>query len=151
MEETYRKVETIDGESCLMNILDSSGQEEYASMRCSFMRCSQGFLCVYDVTSRHSLEELETFIQQFLLVHRQERYPMVIVGNKSDLTPPEANCSPEGQRMAQKYECPHHLSSAKTRLNVEEPLHQLIRRIRVYQEQHPPTRRPKGAPTPARS
>ena len=82
VEETYRKVETIDGESCLMNILDSSGQEEYASMRCSFMRCSQGFLCVYDVTSRHSLEELETFIQQFLLISRQERYPMVVVQQK---------------------------------------------------------------------
>jgi hypothetical protein len=33
IEDSYRKQVTIDGEACLLDILDTAGQEEYASMR----------------------------------------------------------------------------------------------------------------------
>ena len=52
---------TIDGETCLLDILDTAGQEEYAAMRDGYMRSGQGFLIVYSITSRATFEEVAVF------------------------------------------------------------------------------------------
>ena len=52
---------TIDEETCLLDILDTAGQEEYSAMRDQYMRSGQGFLCVYSITNRGSFEELKSF------------------------------------------------------------------------------------------
>lgn len=33
IEDSYRKQVVIDGETCLLDILDTAGQEEYSAMR----------------------------------------------------------------------------------------------------------------------
>lgn len=33
LEDSYRKQVTIDGDTCLLDILDTAGQEEYSAMR----------------------------------------------------------------------------------------------------------------------
>jgi GTPase SAR1 family protein len=49
------------------------------------MRTGEGFLCVYSITSRNSFEEITTFHQQILRVKDKDYFPIIIVGNKSDL------------------------------------------------------------------
>lgn len=49
------------------------------------MRTGEGFLLVYSLTSRESFEEIVTFHDQILRVKDREKFPMVIVANKSDL------------------------------------------------------------------
>ena len=44
---------TIDDETCLLDILDTAGQEEYPAMRDSYMRTGKGFICAYAVTQLH--------------------------------------------------------------------------------------------------
>ncbi|KAI0234023.1 RAS1 protein, partial [Massospora cicadina] len=50
-----------------------------------YMRTGEGFLLVYSLTSRESYEEITTFHEQILRVKDREKFPMVIVANKSDL------------------------------------------------------------------
>ena len=38
IEDSYRKQVTIDDETCLLDILDTAGQEEYSAMRDQYMR-----------------------------------------------------------------------------------------------------------------
>lgn len=38
IEDSYRKQVVIDGETCLLDILDTAGQEEYSAMRDQYMR-----------------------------------------------------------------------------------------------------------------
>ena len=85
IEDSYRKQVTIDEEVCLLDILDTAGQEEYSAMRDQYMRSGQGFLCVYSITNRGSFEEISSFREQILRVKDADRVPMVIVGNKADL------------------------------------------------------------------
>ena len=59
---------TIDDETCLLDILDTAGQEEYSAMRDQYMRTGQGFLCVYSITSKGSFEEIASFREQILRV-----------------------------------------------------------------------------------
>jgi GTPase SAR1 family protein len=54
-------------------------------MREQYMRTGEGFLLVYSITSRPSFDEITTFQQQILRVKDKDYFPMVIVGNKSDL------------------------------------------------------------------
>lgn len=83
--DSYRKQCDIDDEVALLDVLDTAGQEEYSAMREQYMRTGEGFLLVYDITSRQSFEEITTFQQQILRVKDKDYFPMVVVGNKCDL------------------------------------------------------------------
>ena len=83
--DSYRKQCDIDDEVALLDVLDTAGQEEYSAMREQYMRTGEGFLLVYDITSRQSFEEITTFEQQILRVKDKDYFPMVVVGNKCDL------------------------------------------------------------------
>ena len=51
IEDSYRKQVVIDGETCLLDILDTAGQEEYSAMRDQYMRTGEGFLIVFAVNN----------------------------------------------------------------------------------------------------
>lgn len=53
-----------DGETCLLDILDTAGQEEYSSMRDQYMRSGDCFMICYSITSRSSFEEVEAMLNQ---------------------------------------------------------------------------------------
>ena len=54
----------IGKESCLLDILDTSGQEEYSIMRDQFMRTGEGFLFVFDVNNSKSLDKFGEWREQ---------------------------------------------------------------------------------------
>lgn len=56
--------------------------EKYAAMRDPYLRAMEGFLVVYDVTSRQSFDEAQTSREQILRVKDAEEFPIVLVGNK---------------------------------------------------------------------
>mmetsp|Transcript_29879 Transcript_29879/g.75188 ORF Transcript_29879/g.75188 Transcript_29879/m.75188 type:complete len:186 (-) Transcript_29879:254-811(-) len=130
IEDSYRKQVTIDDETCLLDILDTAGQEEYSAMRDQYMRTGQGFLCVYAITSRSSFEEISAFHEQILRVKDEEKVPMVVVGNKCDLSDERQVSTIEGQDLAKTFGCPFKEASAKTRVNVEDSFFELVREIR---------------------
>eukprot|EP00003_Mantamonas_plastica_P005222 TRINITY_DN1417_c1_g1_i4.p1 TRINITY_DN1417_c1_g1~~TRINITY_DN1417_c1_g1_i4.p1 ORF type:complete len:201 (+),score=70.22 TRINITY_DN1417_c1_g1_i4:44-604(+) len=130
IEDSYRKQVTIDDESCLLDILDTAGQEEYAAMRDGYMRSGEGFLCVYSITSRSSFDEIPAFREQILRVKDLDHVPMVIVGNKCDLDHERQVTTAEGKDLAKSFGCPHMEGSAKARINVEESFFELVREIR---------------------
>eukprot|EP01103_Thecamoeba_quadrilineata_P002802 TRINITY_DN12676_c0_g1_i1.p1 TRINITY_DN12676_c0_g1~~TRINITY_DN12676_c0_g1_i1.p1 ORF type:complete len:178 (-),score=29.87 TRINITY_DN12676_c0_g1_i1:280-813(-) len=130
IEDSYRKQVMIDNEPCLLDILDTAGQEEYSTMRDQYMRTGQGFLCVYAVTSRTSYDEITAFHEQILRVKDSDRVPLVICGNKCDLESERQVSREEGQELATSLGCPFMETSAKARINVEEGFFTLVREIR---------------------
>jgi len=130
IEDSYRKQVTIDEETCLLDILDTAGQEEYSAMRDQYMRSGQGFLCVYSITSRGSFEEISSFREQILRVKDAEKVPMVVVGNKSDLESERVVSQAEGKELAASFGCPWMETSAKERIRCEDSFYELVREIR---------------------
>jgi len=130
IEDSYRKQVTIDDETCLLDILDTAGQEEYSAMRDQYMRTGQGFLCVYAITSRTSFDEVSAFREQILRVKDADKVPLVICGNKCDLETERQVSKTEGQDLAKSFDCPFLETSAKARINVEEGFFALVREIR---------------------
>jgi GTPase KRas protein len=130
IEDSYRKQVEIDQETCLLDILDTAGQEEFSAMRDQYMRTGQGFLCVYSITSRSSFEEISSFREQILRVKDEDNVPMVLVGNKCDLEDSRVVATSEGADLAKSFGCKFLESSAKSRINVEESFFELVREIR---------------------
>lgn len=60
-QDSYRKQVVIDGETCLLDILDTAGQEEYSAMRDQYMRTGEGFLCVFAINNSKSFADINLY------------------------------------------------------------------------------------------
>ena len=67
----------IDGETCLLDILDTAGQEEYSAMRDQYMRTGEGFLCVFAIDNMKSFEDIESYRGQIRRVKDEDDIPMI--------------------------------------------------------------------------
>ncbi|XP_069681331.1 ras-like protein isoform X1 [Periplaneta americana] len=133
IEDSYRKQVVIDGETCLLDILDTAGQEEYSAMRDQYMRTGEGFLLVFAVNNAKSFEDISMYREQIKRVKDAEEVPMVLVGNKCDL-PTRAVEMNQAQEVAKQYMIPFVETSAKTRLGVDDAFYTLVREIRKDKE-----------------
>ncbi|KAI9318780.1 ras-like protein 1 [Dichotomocladium elegans] len=132
IEDSYRKQTVIDGETALLDVLDTAGQEEYSAMREQYMRNGEGFLLVYSITSRMSFDEIAQFYQQICRVKDRDTFPMVLVGNKSDLEMDRQVSSQEGRDLAEQFGCQFLETSAKQRINVDDAFDAVVRDIRKF-------------------
>lgn len=82
----------IDDVTAKLDILDTAGQEEFSAMREQYMRSGEGFLLVFSVTDRGGFEEIFKFHRQILRVKDRDEFPMLMVGNKSDLEAQRVVC-----------------------------------------------------------
>ena len=57
-----------------------------SAMREQYMRTGEGFLLVYSITDRLSFGEMDDFFQQIQRVKDRDSVPLVLVGNKVDLS-----------------------------------------------------------------
>ena len=85
IEDSYRKQVLIDKEICLLDILDTAGQEDLSVMHDQQIRTGEGFILVLDVTNAKSFEAIPHYREQIKKVKEDENMPMVLVGNKCDL------------------------------------------------------------------
>ncbi|KAJ3196486.1 hypothetical protein HK101_008782 [Irineochytrium annulatum] len=128
--DSYRKKCMLDEQECFVDILDTAGQEEYAAIRDNYYRSGEGFLCVFSICEQESFAHTQEFRDQICRVLDDETVPFILVGNKSDLESQRKVAAREAEAKAKSWGCPYIETSAKTRANVEESFHILMRRIR---------------------
>ncbi|KAL6083055.1 hypothetical protein STEG23_027531 [Scotinomys teguina] len=134
IEDSYRKQVVIDGEACLLDILDMAGLEEYSVMQGQCIHIGEGFLCVFALNNTKSFEDIHQYREQIKRVKDSDDVPMVLVGNKCDLVAHTIE-SQQAQNLARCYGIPYVETSARTWQGVEDALCTLIREIRQYRLQ----------------
>ncbi|XP_075237927.1 ras-related protein M-Ras-like [Lycorma delicatula] len=135
IEDSYLQHTEVDGEWCVLDVLDTAGQEEYSAMREQYMRNGDGYMLVYSVTDKQSFENMTHFHTQILQVKDRDTFPMLLVANKVDLVHARKVSEEAGRELANKLGITYIETSAKDPpLNVDAAFHEVVRIIR----NHPP-------------
>ncbi|CAL4157882.1 unnamed protein product [Meganyctiphanes norvegica] len=131
IEDSYIQHTEVDSQGCILDVLDTAGQEEFSAMREQYMRKGDGFMLVYSVTDKQSYENIPHFHTQVLRVKDRDAYPMLLVANKVDLVHMRKVTEEMGREMAVKLNLSYIETSAKDPpLNVDAAFHEVVRIIR---------------------
>lgn len=135
IEDSYRKSCNIDGQTCIMDILDTAGQEEFSSMQDQWMREGKGFLLVYNIISKQTFDEIQILRDKILRAKDEEKVPIVIAGNKCDLEDQRQVTSADVEAWVTTLESspPAMETSAKEKINIEECFYEVVREIRRFE------------------
>lgn len=133
IEDSYRKQVEIDGQQCMMEILDTAGTEQFTAMRDLYMKSGQGFVLVYSITAQATFNDLMELHDQIVRVKDTADVPMVLVGNKCDLEEERVVSKDQGQQLAKNFNCHFMEASAKNKINVPEIFYNLVRQINSKQ------------------
>lgn len=137
IEDFYRKEIEVDAAPCVLEILDTAGTEQFASMRDLYIKNGQGFVVVYSITSQQTFQDVRHMKDQIVRVKsgsysgtsEGNRIPILLVGNKVDLDHQREVSTHEGMALAQSWGCPFMETSAKNRFNVNEVFAEVVREM----------------------
>lgn len=155
IEDSYRKQVQIDGQSCMLEVLDTAGQEEYIALRDQWIRDGEGFVLVYSISSRSSFARIQRFHSQIQRVKETAmagsptypgspmsvstpmfgQAPVMLVGNKCDRVTEREVSIQEGQALAKDLGCDFVEASAKNCVNVEKAFFDVVRQLRRQRHQ----------------
>ncbi|KAJ7293247.1 ras protein [Mycena rebaudengoi] len=136
IEDAYRKQFIVDNRMCFVEVIDTAGQEEYATLRDQWVREGQGFILVYSIASRSTFDRLEVFRQSVRRAKRGDPI-LVLVGNKSDKAFEREVSKEEGAALARQFGCEFIETSAKTAQNVDRVFTNLVRALRQTRNLEP--------------
>jgi len=139
IEDSYRKQVEVDGQQCMLEILDTAGTEQFTAMRDLYMKNGQGFVLVYSITAQSTFNDLQDLREQILRVKDSEDVPLVLVGNKCDLEDERVVGKDQGLNLARTFNnCRFMETSAKAKIGVNDIFFDLVRQINRRTPEHPP-------------
>ncbi|XP_011890834.1 ras-related protein Rap-2a isoform X1 [Papio anubis] len=154
IEDFYRKEIEVDSSPSVLEILDTAGTEQFASMRDLYIKNGQGFILVYSLVNQQSFQDIKPMRDQIIRVKRHygllektvrfedhhfiiafyfvclyEKVPVILVGNKVDLESEREVSSNEGRALAEEWGCPFMETSAKSKTMVDELFAEIVRQM----------------------
>jgi len=125
LEEDYNLLLPVGDQKIKLEIVDTAGQQEYASLRDQHLRVGDAFLFVYSVASRGSFEEI-TELKVAIERVKDDPVPMVLVAHthdRDDYRNRERQVSvQEGKDLAREYGWKYFEACARTNFGCGEPL-----------------------------
>lgn len=144
IEDCYRKEMEVGGTAIALDILDTSGQEEYSALRDLYIRRSNTFLLVYSIVSENSWEYVRK-IQAVLLERKKGNLSIVLAGNKCDLESERVIDSKDVDAFILEHNVKYHnLTSAKTGFGIQEVFENIAKTIIDWRIKHPHKRTKKN-------
>jgi small GTP-binding protein len=125
----------VDGDPAYLEILDTAGTEQFASMLDLYIKNGQGFVIVYSVTSRQSFQDIKLIRDKIVRVKGTDEVPIVIAANKCDLIGlgnyRREVSTEEGLVLANEWNSPYVETSAKNPLLVNGLFAEVVKEINL--------------------
>lgn len=138
IEDSYRKQVEVDKKACMLDIMDTAGQEEYSALRDQYMKTGEGFVLVYSITTTSSFDAAAKLRTNILRIKEDAGdVPIMLVGNKLDLEGERVVSAENGRKTAEKWGAGFIETSAKIPKNVNELFYELVQLINKYRERYP--------------
>ena len=114
--------------SYMINFFDTAGQEKYKSISINVIKNANGILLMYDITNKSTFESISNWMKNIIDI-KGNNFPVILVGNKTDLIDKREVSTEEGEEVAKKYGIKLFEISNKFGTNVEEAGLELINQI----------------------
>ncbi|KAJ5527377.1 hypothetical protein N7513_011536 [Penicillium frequentans] len=145
IEDTYHKQLSVDGRRCVVQILDTAGQEEYSGLRKLWIQDSEAFIVMYSVTSHTSFSRVSNIVRQIREVRAQAMENadlpslstsevICLIGCKTDDTASRTVTTQEGFALAEELNCPFFECTNKIYIQVEAPIADVVRKLELQRD-----------------
>jgi len=121
---------TLDGHRVKVQIWDTAGQERYETITTQYYRRAHGIILAYDVTSRHSFNNVRKWLR-YVEQYAEQNVRLSIVANKIDLCDEREVSSEEAERIAEEFNVPWFETSAFTGEHIEDAFNVMAKQIYV--------------------
>lgn len=126
IQDTYRTTIEHLNEQYLLDILDTAGCDDYSHMRDLYMKQCNGVICVFDICSSKSFISAAQKLQHFMKFKGLNRFPIILVGNKSDIAENRQVSKQQANELAKKFNTIYVEASAKLNVHVNDTFVQLL-------------------------
>ncbi|KNZ72070.1 Ras-related protein Rap-1b [Termitomyces sp. J132] len=155
IEEEYRRNITVDGQLSLLEVLDTAGAEQFASLNEVYIKVHSFFILGRDgdlfsfsgyLTNEASLREVDNLRKQIYRIKGEDRdVPIVVVGTKLDLVSEREVQRTTISTLANRWALPFYETSAKKNWHITDVFDDLVRQMRhkYPQEVTKPKKKPR--------
>jgi len=144
IDDAYRKRVKIDGREAVVDILDTSGQENWDCLRSAWYRRKRALMLVYAINNPESLNYLKGIHQEIISFYNGMRVPpLLLVANKSHLEDKYGReLFSKANELAEQWNCVEHMkTSAKISYNVKAAFANIVRATRLEEPESNAARR----------
>lgn len=124
-----------NGTTYMVNFYDTAGQERYHSLTLNIIRNCDGIILMYEITDENSFNSIPEWIQN-INDNMNPNYPIILLGNKSDLVNKRKISKKQGEELAQKFKLSFFETSNKDGINIEDAWLELSKKIIKFKEQY---------------
>lgn len=129
IENIFTKTAKIRGEEYHLKLVDTAGQDEYSIFPSLYAIDIHGYCLVYSIDSQKSFEVVRIIYDKLSELTSKVHIPIVLVGNKMDLSKERVVPYEEGKKLANYMKAAFMEVSAKRHNQVEELFSNLIAQI----------------------
>ena len=123
-----------NGKTVKLLLYDTAGNHRFKSASFNAAKRSNGLILMYDIGKRESFEDISYWIKE--VRDWDESFPIVIIGNMCDNEFRRVISRNEGEELAKQYNYHFYESSNKLRINIDEPINDLIEQILKKREEN---------------
>uniref|UniRef100_A0A8C6UIC1 GTP-binding protein n=1 Tax=Neogobius melanostomus TaxID=47308 RepID=A0A8C6UIC1_9GOBI len=127
---TFERTLTVDGEESTLTVMDTWDRRHNEAC----LLAGTAYVIVYSVADRSSFEAAAELRITLRRARQNERLPIIIVGNKSDLVRAREVTTQEGLACAVVFDCKFIETSASLNHNVLELFEGVVRQLRLHRD-----------------
>ena len=128
----FSKVMTLPtGKEMKLLFYDTAGQEKYKSISFNLIKNAHGIILMYDISDRETFVDIGRWLES-IKEAKGQNFPMILIGNKCDLTEVRQITKEEGEQLAKDNGFPFMETSCKEGINIEESIQMLV--LNIMQE-----------------
>ena len=122
------KSAVFDGKKYDFKIYDTAGQERYQSIGDANLKISDGFLLVFSVDKKNTLDRIDRWIENIEKNVDTKEKVLMLVGNKNDVEEREVS-NEDGMKFAKEKKFKYFETSAKTKYGIKEVFDEMFNDI----------------------
>ena len=117
-----------NGKNSKICFYDTAGEEKYKSVSFNLIKNADGVLLMYDITNKESFDSINGWLVS-IRENRGNDFPIILVGNKTDLNEKRLISKEDGEKEAEKNGINFFETSNKDGTNIDECVFSLASKI----------------------